>query len=105
MYYTVLALFGKWSLLNQLQLLEIQHTAHTMDSYDPDLQAFESDFCAIIWAREIVKNVALVSNLSQDNNQATTTLNKNPNVEHHLIAYISQSDSDNALNDLETFTE
>ena len=31
---------------------EIQHTAHTMESDDPDLEAFESNLRAIIRARE-----------------------------------------------------
>ena len=40
------------------------HSAHTMplDGDDPDLEAFESNFCAIIRARELGKNAAVVSN-------------------------------------------
>ena len=31
---------------------EIQHTAHTMDGNDPDLEAFEPNFRRILCARE-----------------------------------------------------
>ena len=39
------------------------NSAHTTDGDDPDLEAFESKFRAIIRAREIGKNPELVSNL------------------------------------------
>ena len=42
---------------------EIQHTVHTMDCYDPDFEAFESNFRPILRARESGKTAALVSNL------------------------------------------
>ena len=37
-----------------------------MDGNDPDLEAFESNHLAIIWAREWVKTAALVSTLCQN---------------------------------------
>ena len=41
---------------------KIQYTAHTKDSYDSDLEAFESNIHALIQAQEECQNSTLVSN-------------------------------------------
>ena len=43
---------------------EILYAAHTMNCDGPDFEAFESDLCAIIWARGLGMAAACVSNLS-----------------------------------------
>ena len=79
--WTVLAFLAKWSLCGRSKpplthvktfrrfqiefagLLAIQHTAHTMDGSDLDLEAFESNLRWILRARELDKTAALMSNL------------------------------------------
>ena len=63
---------------------KIQHTSRTMDCDEPDLDAFESNLCAIIRARESGTTAALVSNLcpksSDPPSENPTTYNANHNI-------------------------
>ena len=81
-----------------------------MDSYDPDLQAFESNLRRILRKRELGKAAALVSNLCPNASDPQSIgvsskdiFNVNPPVAHHLSS--SQLDSEVLQDDQETSSE
>ena len=85
---------------------KMQYTArlgsHTIDCNDPDLQVFESNLPAIIRARELGENSALVSHLCSNATvpqlvgsglgvSRKDDAQENPTVTHHLIASLIQT--------------
>ena len=74
------------------------HTQWTAMILILNLEAFESNLHAIIWAKRTGRNAALVSIFTQTHqtfnrseNQAATALSENPKVAHHLIASLIQT--------------
>ena len=88
---------------------EIQHTVHTMDCYDPDFEAFVSNFRPILRARESGKTAALVSNLcpkASDPQYVGVSSKDDAQQESQCCTSAHcQSDSDDLQDDHETSTE
>ena len=71
-----------------------------MDCNDPDLEAFDSNLRAIIWARELDETAALLFNICPNASESMirpsnggrieqrkcSLLNANPTAAHHLMA-------------------
>ena len=80
-----------------------------MDSNDPDLEAFESNLSAIIWARQLGKTAELVSNLcpNPSDPQSIRVSSKDNSLLDSLCGTSShcQSDSDDSQDDLEKSAE
>ena len=90
------------------------NTLHTMDCYDPDIEAFESSLCATIWAKRIRQDCSISVQslpkcirpsiglcLNKGDTQQQSHCCISSHAAYHLMA-IGQSDSDNSPDDHKT---